>query len=651
MKLVTIVVMNEDLHKVSEEIIKGECLHPFNTHMMGEWAEKLDNYYPAHSLQEYKDLSARIKTIARRINYPLTYDPARLEQMQETLNTLRLQTVKDEINKYETLLAAIANRKKAVDEKFSTLAGLDSQFDTYKDFLDLINVSGYSMLDQFIGKIPIDKFPALAKGLENKPHLIFTLKEAPPWSVIVLFTLKKDRITISKVLTDVSYHPEKMPPELRGTPEQVIEHIKKSSDQTARERERIAKQEQDAAEQIKKNLLELAYFTQLQSVYFESQQFFKKTNRTSILSGWVPEENIDPLVSHVKAVTGGRCYVEILSDANAPMQDRDKIPYRFRNIPLIKPFELLIKAYGIPSHKQIDPTPFFAFSFMFMFGVMFGDVGDGLVFFLLGLCMALNKKLSSTARQGGILAFYCGSISIIFGFLYGSIFGVEKWLPALWLRPMEDINILLKVALFFGIGMITLGILINIINGFRTRNWSKAIFDKTGLLGGLIYWGCIGLIFKSFFLGHTVPKILWFLFLGLPIILLFFRAPFEKLIGATKHSDEGVASYIMEVFIEVIELFMGYLANTFSFIRVAAFALSHAGLFAAIFTLDALVRELPSGVWLSPLILLFGNILILVLEGMVVTIQAIRLEYYEFFSKFFAGEGILFQPLKLQKDI
>ena len=131
--------------------------------------------------------------------------------------------------------------------------------------------------------------------------------------------------------------------------------------------------------------------------------------------------------------------------------------------------------------------------------------------------------------------------------------------------------------------------------------------------------------------------------LVLPLAAVFFH-PF------TEQREKGeTPAYLLcaEGLIEVIETILGFLANTFSFLRVAAFGLAHVGLSLAVFALAEQALQLPLGLFFAGLVHLIGNLVILVLEGMIVSIQAVRLEFYEFFGKFFRGGGIRFRPLAL----
>jgi V/A-type H+-transporting ATPase subunit I len=283
---------------------------------------------------------------------------------------------------------------------------------------------------------------------------------------------------------------------------------------------------------------------------------------------------------------------------------------------------------------------------------MFGDVGHGLILFLLGLFLSKKiKKLSIV--QIGLIAMECGVMSIIFGFLYGSIFGFEHILPALWFHPMTNIYYFMKITIGFGIGIISLGLLLNIINSINNHDFLKGIFGEFGVMGLLFYWGCIGLLILYMVKGEFISSnayLIWLIFI--PLIIIFFKEPLFNLYNRlllkkkVKILPSHIGLYFLESFIEIGDTIIGFLSNTVSFIRVSAFALAHAGLFLAVFALAQTMQNLKGGIFWYWLIIILGNIGIIVIEGLVVSIQTIRLEYYEFFSKFFKGGGELYQPLK-----
>jgi V/A-type H+-transporting ATPase subunit I len=276
-----------------------------------------------------------------------------------------------------------------------------------------------------------------------------------------------------------------------------------------------------------------------------------------------------------------------------------------------------------------------------MFGMMFGDVGHGFVLALAGALLAFTGK-KDLMKRAGLLALYAGIASIGYGFLFGSIFGLETVLPAIWLKPIDSIGTLFKVVIYFGIGMITFSIIINIINGIISHDILGCIFNKAGLLSGLLYWCAIILVTRMLLAKTGTTSVLVPILMIVAGVLLFLQEPIVHLLKGKKLFPEGVATSVMGGIVEMLEIGLGFLANTVSFIRVAAFGLAHVGLFMAVFSLSNSVNSIAA----SALIQVFGNILIIVLEGLVVTIQAIRLEFYEFFGRFFQLTSSEYIPIR-----
>jgi V/A-type H+-transporting ATPase subunit I len=380
------------------------------------------------------------------------------------------------------------------------------------------------------------------------------------------------------------------------------------------------------------------------------KSYLKKTRKTYIFSGWVPSKRKREVENEILRAAKGRAIVEIISpeEITGVKSGQLKVPVMLENPGFFRPFEMLVSSYSLPEYKFIDPTFFVAISFLIMFGMMFGDVGHGIVISIIGWLLGFRKSgRSDGVTLVGKLGFYCGLASIVFGFLYGSVFGVETWIPHLWLSPMHEIGRFFKFAIFFGVGMISVGIIFNLINTLRVRNFMGTFFDHAGLVSAILYWSGIGAA-AIFMRNRPIPIKLVTFGILLPVFLFFLREPLAAIFGRRRmRFSTGVGTYVMESFVEIIEIITGYLGNTVSFIRVAAFALAHAGLFVAVFSLVDLVKEESGGAIWTVLIFLIGNAVIIALEGMVVTIQAIRLEYYEFFGKFFVGGGTAYKPIGL----
>jgi len=352
------------------------------------------------------------------------------------------------------------------------------------------------------------------------------------------------------------------------------------------------------------------------------------------LSGWVPvrlKKEITTILSK---------YKDVIIMFNDSHNNPDvKTPTKLKNNWLFKPFESFIKMYGVPLYDEIDPTPFLSITYLFLFGFMFGDLGQGFVLFLLGNIARL-KGIS----LGGIIS-RLGISSMFFGLLYGSVFGFETIINALWLKPFHNIDTILISAIVIGVTLILVGYIYGIINQYKAKDYYNSVLGKNGVAGLLLYF-CMILVTLAVVTGNRLVSIP--LLIGIivtTIAILFMKEPIINLLSKKKqlHPHKLDFSFFVESFFEVYEIVMGIISNTLSFIRVGAFALNHVGLFIAF---ESLAHLANSGIG-SAIIYIIGNIFIIVLEGLIVGIQVLRLQYYELFSKYFKGGGIEFKPVKL----
>jgi V/A-type H+-transporting ATPase subunit I len=261
---------------------------------------------------------------------------------------------------------------------------------------------------------------------------------------------------------------------------------------------------------------------------------------------------------------------------------------------------------------------------------------------------------------------------MIMGFLTGEVFTTEGLLAvptralsaALTGRPVDQILTILPLAekggsvskLFYffgftvGVGVIlnSVGLVINIANRCILKKYEAAFFSKTGLAGLVLFWYALFVALRCVFGGqfrlYDLAGILtpaFFIFFG-PLIWRFFSRQKPLL-------EHGFMAFFMEGFVELLETASGYISNTVSFLRVGAFALSHAVLSYVVFRFsEELAHSVssPAGSVSALLIMIFGNLVIILLEGMIVAIQVVRLQYYEFFSKFFTETGVEFSPFR-----
>jgi V/A-type H+-transporting ATPase subunit I len=263
------------------------------------------------------------------------------------------------------------------------------------------------------------------------------------------------------------------------------------------------------------------------------------------------------------------------------------------------------------------------------------------------------------------LVIWCGGAAVLAGVMFGSYFGMGL-LPPLWFNYhaiiaghrgsgfVKDIYSILLIAIWFGISVIALGLVLNWINCSRKRDWFRLVFDKGGLIGGWIYG--VG-IYSAFYFAQRAYKQLppgnfLFFLIGLPVLILGLKAPLEffRHKGHKRFQPSTLIDWAMEWIVEILEIFSGYLANTLSFMRVAGLGIGHVSLMIAFFAIAGMMRGPGGGftIW-SYLILVAGNLLVIALEGLAAGIQSLRLNYYEFFSKYFSGSGKAYQPISLRK--
>jgi V/A-type H+-transporting ATPase subunit I len=326
----------------------------------------------------------------------------------------------------------------------------------------------------------------------------------------------------------------------------------------------------------------------------------------------------------------------------------------------------MVFSYSIPLYGTIDPTPFVAVMFVLLFAIMFGDVGQGLVGLIIGLLINSGRVASfeSYRRKSFGTAFAAaGLASMVSGFFYGSFFANEHFLePAsrfvtrlLVGRPIDHIISLQgfqKIILFFGVtigvGAIinSIGLLINLVNTIRRRDWEAALLSKTGLAGALFFWYGLSIAIRILLGGHLAA--IDFVALAIPLLALFLKDPLMRLAeGHRPLLSEGMFAFIMGGIAEILESAIYYVSNSVSFLRVAAFALAHTVLSTIIILMADMVGGAPGGIVFKLLVIVIGNSVIVILEGLIVSIQVVRLQYYEFFSKFFNESGEEFVPFNL----
>lgn len=380
-------------------------------------------------------------------------------------------------------------------------------------------------------------------------------------------------------------------------------------------------------------------FTAMKRSLFSAKALF--------ITGWIDAKDRERLFDILRGICGDR-FIAVVSDRRDP-----DAPVRLMNSRLLRPFELLVRTMGMPANSEIDPTPLTAVTFVIMFGLMFGDLGQGLVIALGGLILRrIAKKKGETGsaldQAGGILI-ACGLSAALCGILYGSFFSNEHLIPALLFHPIGEIMSLFALTILLGAFFIAVGLGVNVMNNLMNGNYTEALLEKKGLAVFILYGAVIILAVRYAVTGQGPARWVVGLFVALPLVIFSLRGVLGPILFKSPR-PHGAVEYIIETCVEILEIGLSMIANTVSFIRVGAFALSHAGLSIVTYTLAGIVDPAMRSVG-AVIIIVVGNIFIIGFECLICLIQSMRLEYYEFFSKFFRGDGVDFAPFTLKTKI
>jgi V/A-type H+-transporting ATPase subunit I len=640
--LVNIQVAQEEISRATAVLTRLRIMHLINLvetplgklGYMGELERDLLNRY--QQVGEEVDRWAQALAIPPQVvEIPPDLDPAKdiypLEEMMEHLRR-QVNPLLQEVQEVSDRLAKLMEYQKVLE----LLAPAGVEPGTLTDLRFAYLAPGW---------LPRENLLRLEQALEHLHHALIPLVQEETRVLVLVAGLASDRETLDRALKGAFFEPLSLPPTTTGSLSQTLAGLNKQIQALETSRQQQDVQRSRLRDQIGPELVLIRNRIDLIRTLLRARVLFGKVDRSYLVSGWIPANLVDKLKEALAQELGSQAEVEVLSPEAIPGAREGvlKIPILFNNPYLLRPFERLTTAYGTPAYGEVEPTAFLAVSFLLMFGLMFGDVGQGGVLFLTGY-LIFRRFFRYT--DYGIILMECGVASVIFGFLYGSVFGVEHLLPALWFSPMQDITYFIKIAILVGVGAISLGLILGFINALRLKT---PRLPAAGFLAALIYWILAGLGVRylltgamewDFWVAAGVAGVT--LLMGIIYILqrLWLAPP------PAEATTEGVGLRLLEGIIEVVDGTIRFVANTISFIRIAAFALAHAGLFIAVFSLADTLNRMGGGGLVYWLTIAAGNVVIILLEGLVVSIQIVRLEYYEFMSKFFHGGGEPFKPLE-----
>lgn len=517
--------------------------------------------------------------------------------------------------------AQITETRSRLDTLEETLAKLER---LQVDLAHLLRAD--SLLAVNIGSLPAGSLKRVTEALSMTGHLVSRFDQVDDQVYAVIAGPRTRHEEVRGLLVQAGWRELPVPDELRTHPQAARAWLNRERARLDSESGAECRIFDELREQFGPRLHEARQRLALARPLAEAAQTgVRGRGALAALSGWIPRRQLGPLREMLDARFHGRYWLDSREPVAAEIAD---VPSLVRYPRWLAPFVPLVKSYGVPRYGEFDPALPFAFTYLLLFGAMFGDLGHGAVIAL--LAAAFYRRLGRMAWVGVA----AGAVSMLFGVFYGSVFGYEELIEPVWLSPMHDPIRVLTIAVGFGVGFIVFTLLVNARNAFIAGRAAEALFDSAGLAGLVFYLGAVGAL-ASLAGVADVAHPAWILGgLGLIGVAAFkwheTRAP--------------LGERVLVTLIETLETGINLFSNTLSFMRVAAFSLNHVALALAVFTLAHGLDAAGHGITL-----VLGNLVIIVLEGGIVAIQALRLMYYEGFSRFFSGDGREFVALRIEK--
>lgn len=637
MQAVNVIGMMKDIDDVVAVLGESGAFHPDDvsafysntkdfTHLQSSniYAEPLTN------LKTSINLAKRKIPLVNVSNFNPTFEEMESfsNKISEELNTL--------VDEREFIAEQLLETKENLTET-SHFVGLD---------VGIEKILALKYLKTRFGRLPKESLPKLEVYKKN-PYVDFTVcteDKTHYWGIY--FAPVENYLEIDRIFSGLYF--EKC--DVLGVNDTPQIHLSKLEVLVPKLEAKLKDAEKSIDEYLYKNAEDIAkYLSKLEEHYLYSKIRTKaiQHGNSFILVGWVPKDIAKPLkhrLSKIKSVN-----VEF-SDAKHEIAKSP--PVKLKNCFLAKPFEFYTEMYGMPKYNEIDPSLFIAITYIIIFGIMFADVGQGICVSIVGLFMWKLRKM----KIGKIL-FPCGIASACFGLVFGSVFGFEHVLDPMYkalfgleekpidVMSSDSIIMILLSAVAIGIILVITAMFLNVYSSLKQKNIGKALFGSSGIAGIVFYTSIVFGVAGQLLMGWEIfstPYIIGLIVV--PYLLIFFSEPLGDLIsGEPDWMPESWGGYIMEHIIESIEFLLEYVTNTVSFLRVGAFVLVHAGMMMVVFVL----AETAGGLAYWPVVVI-GNAFVMVLEALLVSIQVLRLEYYEMFSRFYSGEGRPYEPVKLE---
>lgn len=600
MKFVTLVLMRDDREAVLRALQKT------NSIMLCE---------QEGAVRAGTDNTAALRRMEKLLSDLKPYSPKAglfAEKPQVDAQTLRSPQEDDEQTaaKMETLLSRIEKikeRLKQLSDQQATLYPWAKLSASAEDLAD----GAYT--NRFLGTVPVKQFPAFSAYCEENGAALETVNETERFVYIVLASFKES------ARTDIAaYGFQKYTLPLNsGTVETELRSIAAAQNELQTELDELTAQLQKCTgESLAPQVLCEHYRAEsdIEDVPFLS------TEQTVLLSGWVPAKRVAEVEKTVQSVT------DVYDLTARDPEEGEDVPTELENKKLVSQFEGITNMFSVPSYGGYDPNAVMAPWYWIIFGLMMGDAGYGLMMVvLISIVKKIMKPKGDTKKLINVLL-YSSITTIICGVLFGSYFG-ETWHPLLF-SPLEDPVKMLIVTLGIGVAHIFTGLIVQIVNHIKAGHWLDAICDQVSWI--LVISGiCLIFVKPARTVGIALACV------GAVIILLTAGRAKKGVIGKVTGGLVGLYGIT------------NYLSDILSYSRILALSLATGVVGMVMNMLAGMIQSSVIGFILSLVIYIVGHVFNLVLGLLSAYVHDCRLQYIEFYGKFYEGSGKLFKPLSI----
>jgi len=651
MRYVQIVVLKQDFEK-AVDIIGENALIEINTTKGGSSKEKNTMADTYSSVENIDDLDSKIYDIVEFFELPKISENGSLRNIYDIKKYIDFlyEEWESYIKKYKELNVTKSDYENQLIEieRFKNL-------DMSKEELENLTYIHY-----VLGSMGSEDIKSLKEELKDRVAIKLISD-----NLYVIFTSKKGRWTLESSLKKRSFKEVKITGDGNKLPLELYNNLKESISSIKKRLKEIADFRDDFLEKERGKIVEYIKSLNLQKVYQDIHQSVLHSDSLTVIEGWITKRKLPKLKTIFEKNLGDKfSMISFLpEDLEEVKTGKMKIPVVMSNPKLLKPFEMLLFNYGTPTYKSVDPTFFLAITFILFFGMMYGDMGQGLVIFIIGLIIQRIKGF----KDLGFIVSTVGIAAIFFGFIYGSFFCFEyeklepvlsplyrtifnnDGTPPIKLDPNNS-NVIFGVTIFMGVIINLLGMMINIINNLLKKRIVNVLFTSNGISGFIFLLTTLIVLVNLAVYGTDPNKVMIGIMIA-TISLIAIHEPLEHIIKRKPVFPNGFVGWFFFNLIEMFEVLLNYINANISFIRIGAFAFAHIVLST---TTTMLMKSANGGEHAAMtiggiIILIVGNIVVIGLEGLIVGIQAVRLEYYEFFSKFFNEQGTKFNPFKIER--